>query len=215
MFAGHLAVALGARRIEPRAPLGALVTATYALDLLWPVFLLLGIETVRINPGDTAFTNLEFTSYPWSHSLIVVLVWGVIGGAIAYSALRGRRAAVVVGVVVVSHWFLDFITHRPDLPLWPGGPKVGLGLWNSVAGTILVEGALYVLGIVLYVRTTRPRDRIGSWAFWSLVIFVAAIWISSPWQPPPPSAQAVAVGALAGFLLPLWALWADRHRDLR
>jgi hypothetical protein len=215
MFAGHLAVALGARTIEPRPSLGALVAATYALDLLWPLFLLLGIETVRIHPGDTAFTNLEFTRYPWSHSLLVVLMWGLAGAATAWIALRHRRAALIIGAVIISHWLLDFVTHRPDLPLWPDGPKVGLGVWNSVAGTILVEGLLYLGAIAVYVRATKPRDRAGSWALWSLLIFVGLIWISSPWQPPPPSERAVAFGGLAGFLLPVWAHWADRHRDRR
>jgi membrane-bound metal-dependent hydrolase YbcI (DUF457 family) len=212
LFVGHLAVALGAKKVEPRAPLGGLVAASFGLDLIWPVLLFAGIEVVRIAPGDTAFTPLAFESYPWSHSLGMVLLWAVLAGLLARIISRSGRVALVVGAVVVSHWVLDFITHRPDLPLWPGGPKVGLGLWNSVPASMIFEGGLLAAAIALYVRSAKPRDAIGRWAFWALIALTVGIWASQPWSTPPPSAMAVASVSLLMWIFPLWAYWIERHR---
>jgi hypothetical protein len=210
MFVGHTALALAAKARVREVPLALVVAAVFALDLLWPVFLLLGIERVRIEPGNTAFTPLAFDAYPWSHSLLLACVWG------ALLALVPRRHRLLVGALVVSHWVLDVVSHRPDLPLWPGrSPLLGLGLWNSVAATLLVEGLLFAAAIHLYVRSTRARDRIGSFALWSLLLLQAAIWVSAPWAPPPPSPAAVAWVGLAGLLFVPWAAWIDRHRSAR
>lgn len=212
MFAGHVGVALAAKVAEPRAPLGALVAATFGLDLLWPIFLVTGIESVSVSPGATAFTPLAFDSYPWSHSLAMVLGWGALGWGLMRWFGGTRGAATVIGAVVVSHWFLDFITHDPDLPLWPGGPEVGLGLWNSVPGTLAVEGAIFLGAIILYSRAFPARDWKGRVAFGSLVGFVTLIWVSGPFSPPPPSATAVAVVGFALWVFPFWAWWVERGR---
>ena len=164
MFVGHLAVALGAKTVEPRPPLAAYVAAAFGLDLLWPLFLLAGIETVRIAPGATAFTPLDFVSYPWSHSLLMAVVWAGLAALVTANILRAGRAAVAVGLVVLSHWMLDWITHAPDLPLWPGGPKSGAGLWNSIPATITVEGLLFAGAIWFYSRSAPARDKTGRWA---------------------------------------------------
>ncbi len=211
MFLGHLGVALATRKVEPRLPLGATVAGTFALDLLWPLFLLLGVETVRVHPGDTAFTSLAFESYPWSHSLIMVVGWSILGGVLGGRVFGSWRAGSVLGLVILSHWVLDFVTHRPDLPLWPGGPVAGLGLWSSVPGTLLVEGAIGLLGLWLFVGAGGARDRTGRWALFGLFALVAVVWVTQPWSPPPPSASAVAWGGLVMWLLPLWAFWIDRH----
>jgi len=211
MLFGHLGVALAARKVEPAVPLGATVAGAFALDLLWPLLLLLGVETVRIHPGDTAFTNLAFDAYPWSHSLVTVMAWSVAGMVIGRRLFGGWKAGAVLGALVLSHWLLDFVTHRPDLPLWPGGPLVGLGLWNSVAGTLIVEGAIGLIGLALFVRTGAARDRVGRWALFGLVALIALLWATQPWSPPPPSARAVAWGGLVMWLLPLWASWIERH----
>jgi hypothetical protein len=192
--------------------LAPLVAGSFGLDLLWPVLLLTGVERVRIEPGATAFTPLAFEHYPWSHSLVLALVWGLVAGALARWRLRTPAAGIAVGAVVVSHWFLDWVTHRPDLPLWPGGPLAGLGLWNSIEGTLIIEGALFVAAIEAYRRGFVPRDAIGRWAFAGLILFTTAIWITSPWSPPPPDTTAIAIVGLALWLFPLWAAWIDRHR---
>lgn len=215
MFAGHLGAALAAKTVEPDAPLGAAVGAAFGIDLLWPVLLLLGVESVRVNPGDTAFTHLAFDSYPWSHSLAAVLAWSALAAAAARALRLSWRTSGVLGLLVLSHWVLDFVTHRPDLPLWPGGPLVGLGLWNSIPATMVVESGLLAAGLVLYLGKTRAVDRTGWLSLAALVALVAVIWATQPWAPPPPSAAAVAWVGLATWLLPPWGQWIERHRRVR
>ena len=212
MFVGHYAAALVAKRTAPRASLALLVFAAFWLDLLWPVLLLLGAEEVVIDPGNTAVTPLDFTRYPWSHSLLTVAGWGALLAALVWWRRKDRRTAVVAGVTVVSHWVLDWVTHRPDLPLWPGGAKVGLGLWNSVAATVTVEGALLALGIWLYLRVSRPLRASGRWAFVALNVFFLGIWTANLFGPPPPSVPTIAGSALLLWLLVPWAAWIERNR---
>jgi hypothetical protein len=117
---------------------------------------------------------------------------------------------------VVSHWILDLLSHRPDMPLLPrGGPKLGFGLWNSLPATLAVELALFAAGLALYARATAPRDRIGVWALWGFAGFMIAIYLGSVFGPPPPSVPAVAWGGFAMWLLIAWGYWIDRHRRPR
>jgi membrane-bound metal-dependent hydrolase YbcI (DUF457 family) len=215
MFIGHHAAGFAAKRLAPRVSLGTLFAAAMALDLIWPIMLLLDIEHVRIAPGNTAFTPLDFYDYPITHSLSIVLGWSLLASVIHWFFRKSWRDALVVGAAVLSHWVLDFVTHRPDLPLWPGGPMVGLGLWNNVAATIIVESLLFIGGLALYLRTTRARDRIGSIALWALVIFVALIYVANTTSPPPPNARAIGWAALAAYLFVPWGVWIDRHRQPR
>ncbi len=213
MFIGHIAVALGAKKAAPKVSLGTLIMAAQFVDLLWPIFLLLGVEHVRINPGDTAFTPLDFYDYPVSHSLVTGIGWAIAFGLVYYVVRRSARNAWILGACVLSHWVLDFISHRPDLPLVPGFNKyVGLGLWNSVPATIAVEGALFVVGIVLYLRSTAALDRIGKYSFWSFIIFLIIVATGNIAGSLPPNATALAVVGMAVWLLVLWAYWIDRHR---
>jgi hypothetical protein len=214
MFIGHYAVGLAAKRLEPSLSLPVLLAAPQALDLLWPIFVLSGIEHVEVAPGETAFTPLRFVSYPWSHSLVMSLVWGVLFAAIVWARGRSIRGGGIAFALVVSHWVLDVASHRPDMPLWPvGGPRIGLGLWNSIPATLLVETAMFGAGVLLYARATRARDRTGKWAFAGLVAFLLLTYLGNVLGPPPPSASAVAVSALALWLIPLWGLWIGNHRE--
>jgi membrane-bound metal-dependent hydrolase YbcI (DUF457 family) len=216
MFIGHIAVGFASRRVAPRASLGWLMTAPVLADLLWPIFLLLGWERVRIDPGNTAYTPLDFVSYPISHSLLTLVGWGVLLGAIYWTLSRDRTGAVVIALGVVSHWVLDWITHRPDMPVVPwGGPKLGLSLWNSVPGTMVVELLMFAAGIWLYERETRPRDRTGTVAFVAFVLLLLAMYIGDTGAAPPPSAHTLALVALIGWIVPLWSWWFDRHRVRR
>jgi membrane-bound metal-dependent hydrolase YbcI (DUF457 family) len=213
MFIGHFAVGFGCKQAAPRASLGPLMAAPLLLDLLWPIFLLLGIETVRIDPGNTAFTPLDLHDYPYSHSLVMSLVWAVLFGGVYYAASRYARGALVIAAAVFSHWVLDFVTHRPDLPLFPGSARfVGLGLWSSRAGTIAVETTMFAIGVWLYVRCTRARNRVGSVALAALIGLLSLMYVATVLGPPPPSARAIAWVGIASWLFVPWAWWIDRNR---
>jgi hypothetical protein len=212
MFIGHFGVGFGAKKVAPEVSLGTLILAAELVDFLFPLFVLLGLEDLRLDPGNTAMVPIDFYRYPFTHSLATGIGWGLLL-ALAYFAFRRKAgAAAVVAAVVVSHWVLDWITHRPDMPLWPGGPKVGLGLWNSVAGTVFVEGAIFVLGVAVYLYATRARDRIGRWALWSLVAFLIVIYALNAAAPPPSDVDAFAWVGLAAWLFVPWGYWIDRHR---
>jgi hypothetical protein len=213
VFIGHFAVGFAAKRAAPRLSVAVLFAAAQFADLLWPVLVALGIEQVGIQPGITAFTPLDFISYPYSHSLLLLCVWGAVFGAICAAVVRDRRVWLVVFALVVSHWVLDWITHRPDMPLYPGSRKVGLGLWNSIPGTIVVEVAMFVAGIWMYTHSTRARDRTGTRAFAAFVGFLFAAYAGNLGPPPPSVAAIVWVGIAGGAVLLLWAWWFDRHRN--
>jgi hypothetical protein len=216
VFIGHFAVALAAKKAAPRTSLGTLVMAAQFADLLWPIFLLLGVERVAIAPGNTAFTPLDFVSYPFSHSLVADVGWASLFAGVYRLVKHDSRGALCLWFVLMSHWVLDALTHRPDLPLYPGSSTyVGLGLWNSRAGTLLVEGAIFAFGVILYVHATRPRDRVGIYAFWSFIVLLVLIYFGNLFGPPPPSVKAIAIAALGLWLFVTWAYWLDRHRQPR
>ena len=215
MVVGHYALAIAAKRVAPRVSLGTLIGAALIVDLVWPVLLLLGIERVRIVPSDNPFLRLAFEWYPWTHSLLMDIVWSVLAGAVYFALRRDRNGAVVVGLLVLSHWVLDWVTHLPDMPIYPGSARVGLGLWRSVPGTMIIEAAMFIAGLMLYVPMTRPIDRTGRWAFAGLIALVTLVYIGNATSPPPSSVDVVAWGALAGWLVPLLGWWADRHRVVR
>ena len=217
MFVGHLAVALAAKRLSPRVSLGWLMAGVVALDLLWPIFLILGLEHVNLHPGagagGTAFTPVAFTWYPWSHSLAMAIVWGLLFMAIGQWRRLPVHPAWLLAALVVSHWVLDFASHAPDMPLWPtaGSPRLGLGLWNSIPATLVVEGAMWVAGIAIYLRGRRPTRWIGPVAFWSLTVVCTVMWATGPWSPVPSSNATLGWFAMIGWLVPFWAALADRY----
>jgi hypothetical protein len=216
MFLGHFGLAFATKKVAPQVSLGTTILAAEFLDALWPVLLLAGIEEVRIVPGITAVTPLDFVSYPWSHSLLMAIVWGVLFAAIYALIRRNTTNAVWLGLLVVSHWFLDWIVHRPDLPLYPGeAERHGLGLWNSVPASLAIELVLFAAGIALYLRATRALDRIGTWALWGLIAVIFVSYLGATLGPPPPSVEALAFSGLAGYLMMAWGWWIDRHRAPR
>jgi LexA-binding, inner membrane-associated putative hydrolase len=215
MFVGHFAVALAAKRAAPRAKLGTLVMAAQWLDLLWPIFLLLGLEQVRPAPGITRFSPFDFVSYPYTHNLAAVVGWAVLLSGIYFLLRRDQRTACVIGVLVVSHWILDWFTHRPDLPLYPSGPKVGLGLWNSVAATLIVELLIFAVGINTYLKATRAKDRTGTLALWGFLIILLLLYVASSFGSDVPSQKQIAWGGLTMWIFIPWGYWIDRHREVR
>jgi hypothetical protein len=212
MFIGHFGVALAAKKLTPQTSLGTLVLAAQFLDFIWPIFLLLGLEHVRIAPGITRMSPFDFYDYPISHSLVTSVGWSVLVGGAYYARRRNVRTAWILAAAVFSHWFLDFLVHRPDLPLWPGGPKVGLGLWNSWAVETILEVAIFAAGTWAYLNVTRARDAIGRYALWALLIFLFLGWVASLKAGAPPDVRSMAWGTVSMWALIPWAWWADRHR---
>ena len=219
MFVGHFGVGLAGRAATPRVSLGTWFLAVQFLDLLWPVFLLLGWEHVRVTPGYTRLNALDFYDYPISHSLFAAVCWAF-AFAIVYGLVRRRsvprsfRTGLLLGAGVLSHWVLDFLTHRPDLPLVPGmGRYVGLGLWDHPVPAIALELAIYGLGIALYLRATRARDGVGRLGLWGLLAVLLVLWLSSFAGPPPDDERIIAWASMIQLLLVAWAYWVDRHRE--
>ena len=204
MFLGHFALGLAASRAEPRLPLGTALLASQLPDAIWPYLLLTGAETVSIVPGDTAMTPLRFDSYPWSHSLLMVTITAAAAGFL-YKALGGAaRAAGLIALLAVSHWVLDFISHREDMPLLPvGGPKLGLGLWNSVALTVVVEGLMFAAAVAFF---TSGRKMKGS--FWALIATFVLVYAGNVAGPPPPGVTQIAVSMIA--IMPLVWWWGNK-----
>ena len=214
MFIGHFGVGFAAKKADPKVSLGTLFMASQFIDLLWPLFLLLGLEKVEIDPGNTAFTPLDFIYYPFTHSFLGVLIWAVLFGVVFYAIRKNGKGALLLGGLVLSHWFLDLITHRPDLPLLPWIDfKAGFGLWNSIVLTLFVESLIFVVGVFLYMKVTRAKNRAGSLGLWGLLIFLAIVYVMNVFGPPPVAAGPIAIVGLAQWLLVVWAYWVDRNRN--
>lgn len=214
MFLGHYALAFGAKRLAPAVSLGTLFLAVQLADLLWPTFLLLGLEAVEIDPGNTLMTPLNFVSYPYSHSLLMLLVWSAVL-ALLYRLLKGGStvALVTIGALVFSHYVLDVITHRPDMPITIDGTrKLGLGLWNYPGTTLAIESVMFIGGALLYAMVTRERDRAGRIGLSALIVVLVAMYFATLYGPPPPNVSSIAVAGHLQWLFVAWAYWVDRHR---
>ena len=205
MFVGHYGVSFAAKKVDPTIPLWVIFLAVQFLDILWAPFVLLGIEKVRIVPGITASNPLDLYYMPYTHSLVAALVWSCAGGLIYQLIVRParRRASVVVGFSVVSHWILDFVVHRPDLPLYDDSAKVGLGLWNAPALAFGLEAALLFGGIWLCLRGRLVRSP-GTPAFAVLMLAIQAYVFFGP---PPTSDRGAASTALIAYALFAIAIW--------
>ena len=213
MLVGHVAVGLAGKRVAPQVSLGTLVLATLLSDLLWCVFLIAGIEHTEIVRRGTRLMNSSVVSQiAFSHGLVPDLLWGALLAAAVFAFSRNGKAACLVGAAVVSHWVLDFASHNPDMPLAPGLRQVfGLGLWNSIPATLVVEGGLWALSIGLYLRATKSRSRLSPYAFWGGVILLTLAWYNNIAGPPPSSGmRTAAISSLIFFsLVVLWAYWLD------
>jgi len=213
MFIGHYGAGLAAKKAA-HVSLGLLFLAVQFLDLLWPIFLLLHIEQAAINTQHGAMLPLVFTYYPYSHSLVMALVWSLLFGAVYWFFKRNTGYAFILGLCVFSHWILDLIVHLPDLPLYFGdhAPKVGLQLWNCPMVANIVESAIFITGLYLYLRSTKAKDKTGLYGFWGLVLLLILVHLANLFSPPPASITAVAWGAQGMWLFVLLAFWVDKHR---
>lgn len=214
MFIGHFGLGLAAKKIDSKPSLGTMFLASQFIDLLWPTFLLLGIETVKIEPGNTAFTPLNFIFYPFSHGLLSVIIWAILFGGVYYFFKKNIKSSIILGALVISHWILDLFTHIPDLPILPWDEfKVGFGLWNSVLLTVIIEGFIFAAGSYLYLISTKAENKKGSIGLWSLLGFLIIIYISNLAGSPPPDQMAIAIVGQSQWLLIIWAYWIDRNRS--
>jgi membrane-bound metal-dependent hydrolase YbcI (DUF457 family) len=213
MFIGHFGLGFAAKRWSPDVSLGTLFLAAQFIDLLWPLFLIAGWEEVAIDPGNTAFTPLHFVSYPYSHSLLAVVFWAAVFGLVYFMTQKSRKSAFIGAGLVVSHWILDLVTHRPDLPLaFEGSAKLGMGLWNHPAATIALELALFFSGVGLYSYATRPRNKWGENALWALILLLVVIYMANAFGGPPPDATTLQYVALAQWLFIAYGYWLNRNR---
>jgi membrane-bound metal-dependent hydrolase YbcI (DUF457 family) len=201
MFIGHFAVALGAKKFCPQISLGVLFLACQLADLIWPSLVLVGLESVAIEPGNTVLTPLHFQHYPYSHSLVAMVLWGLLFGLFYMVVQRTlARTAIVISVLVLSHWFLDVITHRADMPIVLNDSiRIGFGLWNYPILAVTAETLLFAVGVGMYTHATRPLNRKGTIGFWALILFLLVIYALN----------------LLGWLIVAWGFWIDRHRANR
>ncbi len=213
MFIGHYGLGLALKNTNTGIKLGTAILATQFMDLLWPIFSLTGLEKFSIDPGNTKITPLSFEEYPYSHSLLGSVLLAV-GFAIVYFLIKRKgKAAVVCALLVFSHWVLDYITHRPDLPItYSSVEKVGLGLWNYPAAAIITESLIYIVGIYLYFKNTKPLNRKGSVLIWIFVSLLAVFYIMNLVGPPPPSVEMVSYSALLLWLFVFLGYWIDKNR---
>ena len=214
MFVGHLAVGLAAKRVAPKVSLGTLLLAATFPDVLWSLFLLIGFEHVRIKPGITPVNPLDLYDFPLSHSLLMDAMWAALIAGSYFLWKKSSRGAFVLFFAVISHWVLDFVSHRPDMPLTPWSHTYfGLGLWNSVRATLLVEGLLWCAGIVVYIRATRAKHWVGVVAFWAIVLLLTFAWIADLGSVQPPSLRALEiVNVISMAILLAWGYWIDTLR---
>ena len=216
MFIGHFAVGFAAKKFNSKPSLGTYFLAAQLLDLLWPTFLLLGIEQAEISHDAANPIPLSFTHYPISHSLLTVIGWGVLFALIYSLTKKNNKSAVLLGLCVVSHWILDLVVHIPDLPLYPGNSiLVGLGLWKYKLLELLVEFALFTVSIAFYLTSTTAKNKTGLYATWSLIIFLMVIQLMNTFGAAPPDMKAVAWAGQLQWLFIIWAYWSDRNRKVK
>lgn len=216
MVIGHYAVGFAAKKFAPKASLAVLIGSAILLDILWIVFLFLGWEHVEILSDQAVFMPYEFESYPWSHSLLAAVFWAILFAGIYKKTTGYLTGAIVIGTGVLSHWILDLIVHKPDLLLYPGGTHVfGLHLWKYEAASLIIEGSLFILGLSIYLRQTRPLDRAGIYGFWLFILVLGGLYIGKLTGLPIENRAALVIFGLVTWLSVPWAWWIERHRGLK
>ncbi len=213
MFIGHFGLGMAAKKYIPEVSLGVLFLSVLLVDLLWPFFLLMGLEEVRIEPGYTEINPFNMVHYPITHSLLGGLLWSIAFSGIYYGIKKSKRTGLFLAGGVISHWFLDLLMHKPDLAIYPGGAKYGFGIWDSLPLTIAIELLFFIGGIYLYLKATKANDKAGVWAFWTLVIFLTVGWLGSIFGPPPENVDQLAYSALSVWVLIVWGFGIDKHRS--
>jgi len=215
MFIGHYGPAIAINALRPAIPLWLLFIAVQLVDVAWALLVLLGVEKVRIVPGITASNPFDLYYMPYTHSLVAAIIWSVAVVVLVMFLPRvaTRSAALWIGVAVFSHWVLDLLVHRPDLPLYDDTMKIGLGLWNYPAVALAFEVALLFGGMIMYLRVTKPINAIGRVGLPILGVVMVAIQSYVFFGPPPASPAAAAATALVSYVaFAALAEWLARQR---
>lgn len=215
MFIGHYGPAIAIKAIRPAIPIWLLFIAVQLVDIAWAVLVLLGIEKVGIVPGITASNPLDLYYMPYTHSLAAAVLWAL--AAIVLCKLLPRvqvwSTARWIGLAVVSHWVLDLLVHRPDLPLYDDTMKMGLGLWNYPAIALALEATLLFGGMAMYLKRTTAINVVGRFGPPVFGILMLSIQCYVFFGPPPSSSNAAATTALISyFVFAAVAHWLDRQR---
>lgn len=218
MFIGHFALSFAAKKAAPKVSLGTLFIATQFVDILWPFLLLFNIEKVAIVPGYTRSNALNFLHFPYTHSLLAGIFWGGVVGLAYWLFKRDRQGALIIGLCILSHWFLDLLVHTPDLPLSPfGDARYGFGLWNHVAVSLTIETVLFAAGVYFYSHFTKAKTKAGKWGLWSFAAFLIIFNVSNTFGPPPPASIVALSSTLIVLIAVIVALayWVDSKRVLK
>jgi hypothetical protein len=206
MFIGHYSAALAASAAEPRARLWVYIAGCQLLDIAWSALVMAGIEKLRIDP-QLPGNALDLYSMPYTHSLPAALLWSAIAAALARGLLRlPWRAAVIVALTVFSHWVLDLLVHRPDLELWFGGPKAGLGLWNRPLAEMALEVGLVAVAGAAWSARRRARGR-GALAPVLFIAFLVAVQVIGAATPAAADPAALGRTALIVYLAIVAVAW--------
>jgi hypothetical protein len=210
MYIGHFAIGFAAKRAAPKTSLGTLFFGVLWSDLLCSLFMLAGFEHAQI--GSSGYMPIV-VDFPYSHGLAPLIGWAALLGGLYFWKRHDGRGTVVLALCVLSHWLADWVTHRPDMTLYPGGARYGLALWEHPLPAGILEYGMLAVGVYLYGQAARPTDKTGRWALWSLVGFLALTYATTFFTPPPPNAHAMAVFNLTVWLFPFWGYWIDRHTE--
>ena len=218
MFIGHYAVGFGLKKVEPKLSLGTLVLGATLLDILFGIFMLTGVEHARIVPGASAAAPFEFYDYPISHSALGAVSWSFTGFLVYWlwpgrDRAQRKRPAAVFALAIFSHYVLDVISHTPDMPLLgSASPKLGLSLWDSLPATIAVEIALFIVGIVLYLRARRELRPAAKYGLAALILILTASFLGGSFGPPPPNMTVIGIMLTAGQAAYIaFAYWIDKN----
>jgi len=220
MYIGHYGAGFAGRKVMGentygRISLGTLFLASQFLDLLFPLLVLIGVENLSIEPGNTVLTPLNLFYYPFSHSLFSAIIWAFLFGSIYYIIKKNKKGSLVLGGLVLSHWLLDFITHRPDLQLVPWRElRVGLGLWNFPVPAIILEMIIFLIGFYFYTEMTKAINLRGIFLMWGMFLFLLLTYSANIFGTSPPSVKAFAYIGLSQWLIIAWGYWIDRNRVL-
>ncbi|HNX59463.1 MAG TPA: hypothetical protein PKK43_10220 [Spirochaetota bacterium] len=217
MLLSHVSVGLAGKKFAPKVSLGTLILAGTWSDIVMSILAIAGIEKVRIVPGITLVNPFDMYYYPFSHSLMWTVIWALLFAGIYYFFKKDIRSSIVLGACVLSHCVFDIISHRPDVEIIPGiGSPVGLGLWNSFAGTVAVEVGLFIVCVAIYLYATKSKRMIGYVPLALLIFFNAFMFTGWLLGPAPKATDGIFVMSLVMQLIGIaLAYAADRFREAR